>query len=242
MQADAGSVTALGIGEEFLRGILTGYRFFVAQTPEDTHRAIAVRKAVYVDGSGYRLPVPDRYDARSWFLVAEDTSTGEPVGSMRLTPRAAGSLEAEEYFGLPASLRAGSAVELNRFAILPAYRKGKTFLPVVSLGLFKLVRRFLQQTEARYMVIASKPERVWTYEWMRFKRTGLVAQYAKLDYAEHELLSYDFRRAGDILRGHPFEGFFERMEYAEVELPEAIPALGIGIHSVEGVTPLRRSA
>jgi N-acyl-L-homoserine lactone synthetase len=239
MQLDQATAKATTTDEAFLAGLLNGYRFRVCQSPEDAERALDVRRAVYVNASGYRLPVPDQYDARSWFLLAEDTWTGEAVGSMRLTPRGAGPLEAEEYFRLPASLRNAATVELNRFAILPAYRKGKTFLPVVSLGLFKLVRRYLQQAGARYMVIASKPERVWTYEWMRFERTGLIEKYAKLDYAEHELLSYDFERASEILRGHPFEAFFESIEYREVVLPSTIPSLGIGVERAE---LLRRSA
>jgi len=148
---------------------------------------------------------------------------------MRLTPRFAGLLEAEEYFSLPRRLGTPKSIELNRFAILPEYRKGKTFLPVVSLGLFKLVHDFLVRIGAHHMIIASKPARVWTYEWMRFQRTGLVAPYAKLDYAEHELLSYDFRRAPTILKGHPFREFFVSMKYEEVVLPRRLPSLGLAI-------------
>lgn len=215
--------------------ILSGYRFRVAATAADVERALEVRRQVYVDGSGYQLPVPDRYDSRSWFLIAEDLATGAVVGCMRLTPHFAGPLEAEEYFTLPAALRTPTTIELNRFAILPAYRKGKTFVPVVSVGLFTLVRRFLQLVGATRMVIASKPERVWTYEWLRFKRTGLSARYAKLDYAEHELLTYDFTRAEEILQGHPFEAVFVHNDYREVEVPATVPALGLGVEDVAEV-------
>ena len=212
-----------------LAGLLRGYRFRVCETAEAARKALDIRRRVYVDASGYRLPIPDAYDTRSWLLLAEEDHSGQPVGSMRLTPRFAGPLEAEEYFTLPRELRSPWAVEINRFAILPAYRKGKLFLPVVSLGLFKLVMRFLQTLDAEHMVIASKPERVWTYEWMRFKRTGLTARYAKLDYTEHELLSYDFRRAVTILEGHPFRDFFVELEYSEVVMPTCAPALGLGM-------------
>src|SRR5204863_2360181 len=103
----------------------------------------------------------------------------------RITPRE-GLLEAEEYFTLPLRLRTPRAAEISRLAILPAHRKSRTFLPIVSLGLFKLTMRFLERVDAEYMVICSRPERIWTFEWMRFSRTGLSASYTKLAGAPHE--------------------------------------------------------
>ena len=208
--------------------LLEGYRFRVCETARDVRRALEVRRRVYVEAAGYKLPVPDAYDARSWFLIAEEIRTGEAVGSMRLTPRSGGPLELEEYFGLSKALRVSTAVELNRFAILPGHRKGKTFLPVVSLGLFKLVHTFLESIAAEFMIIASKPERVWTYEWMRFQPTGQRARYGLLEGAEHALLWYDFTRAREILEGHPFQGFFTDFDYPEVVRPAVCPALGLG--------------
>ena len=215
--------------DDGLLQLLEGYRFRVCEDAETAARALGVRRRVYVDGAGYAIPVPDGYDVRSWFLLAEDAHTGEAAGSMRLTPRLAGRLELEKYFTLPATLRSPKSVELNRFAILPGHRKGKTFLPVVSLGLFKLVHSFLASLESAYMIIASKPERVWTYEWMSFERTGQLAPYGQLGGVEHELLWYDFQRAPAILEGHPFRAFFVDLDYREVLLPERFPPLGLGV-------------
>jgi hypothetical protein len=156
---------------------------------------------------------------------------------MRLTPRFAGPFELEEYFTLPKGLRSPRSVELNRFAILPEYRKSKTFLPVVSLGLFKLALRLLEGMNAHHMVIASKPERIWTYEWMGFRRTGHTAKYGALDAIDHELLSLDVRKVGERLAGHPFEAFFTQLDYREVVLPKRLPALGVGVD-----LPLRKTA
>ena len=128
---------------------------------------------------------------------------------------------------LPAWLRSGRAAEISRLAILPQHRKSRTFLPVVSLGLFKLVHQFLRRFEAHYMVICSRPERLWTFEWMRFQRTGLSAHYQKLADAEHELLWYDFRRRAAILEGHPFRDFFVAQDYPEVVVPEHMPVPGL---------------
>jgi hypothetical protein len=205
-----------------------GFRFSLCDTPEQVAQALDIRSRVYVQGSGYSIPVPDQYDVRSWFLLAEDVEADMPVGCMRITPRFAGTFEAEEYFTLPRELRSSAAVELNRFAILPEYRKGKTFLPVVSLGLFKTVMTFLKRLGTDYMVCASKPERAFSYEWMGFRQTGLEAPYGKLDYSKHLLLAHDFYRAEKVIEGHAFKDFFCTLKYSEVVVPKRIPLLGLG--------------
>jgi N-acyl-L-homoserine lactone synthetase len=219
--------------------LLEGYRFRLCLEPAETAAALDVRRQVYVGGSGYDIPVPDEYDRWSWFITAEDTNAGKVVGSMRLTPRWAGPFEAEEYFTLPAALRAPTAVEINRFAILPEYRKGKTFLPIVSVGMFKLLYEYLLVAGASAMVICSKAERIWTYEWLRFRRTGLKAPYGKLGAAEHELLVLDVARAPDLYAGHPFYEFFEPQR-PQIEVPDHVPAVGIGVPPV--IRRIRRSA
>jgi N-acyl-L-homoserine lactone synthetase len=225
---------------EFVAGILGGYRFKVCETPDEVAQALDIRRRVYVDDVGYDVPVPDALDGRSWLLLAIHEETGEPVGSMRITPRFAGPYELEKYFTLPSALRSPKCVEINRFAILPGHRKGKTFLPVVSLGLFKLTMQFLQSMGMHDLVIASKPERIWTYEWLGFARTGRTAAYGTLDAIEHELLTFNLRRADEIFAGHPFESFFGGLDYREVCLPNRLPEIGLGIEVED--QELRRSA
>ena len=211
----------------FEANLLQGYRFSACGTTQAIATALEVRRQVYRDGSGYDVPVPDSYDARSWFLSAQDLSTGQVVGSMRLTPRSAGPLEAEECFRLPLPLQSPRAVEISRFAILPEYRKGKTFLPIVSLGLFSLVKRFLGHVGAQYMVVCSKPQRVWTFEWLCFRRSGLSARYPQLGNTEHELLWADLRQDSALLEGHPFREFLlGHNELPEVVVSEPVPRLG----------------
>src|SRR5262245_61828803 len=221
--------TARPEGDDVLPRLLDGYRFRVCENAAMAARALEVRHRVYVEGAGYDLPIPDEHDARSWLLLAEDVRSGQAVGSMRLTPRLFGPLELERYFTLPRALCAPGSFELNRFAILPGYRRGKTFLPVVSLGLFKLVHSFLRYLQACHMVIATRPERVWTYEWMRFSPTGQRARYGQLAGVEHELLTYDFQNAPTILEGHPFRNFFVELDYREVVLPAHLPPVGLGV-------------
>lgn len=236
---EASQISEIGANDLFAE-LLQGYRFRVCRDAGSIDGALDVRRRVYVEGSGYDIPVPDQYDAWSWFLLAEDTSTGEPVGSMRLTPHWAGPFEAEEYYRLPRALRAPGAVEINRFAILPAHRKGRTFLPVVSVGLFKLVYLFLTRAGGERMVICSKAERIWTYEWLRFTRTGLIAPYGKLGAAPHELLSLEVGCARALYEGHPFLDFFAA-EHAEIEVPGTLPAMGAAVHPTLRAL-LRRSA
>lgn len=228
-------------GNDVIPRLLEGYRFRVCEDTVSAGGAIDVRRQVYVYGSGYDVPVPDDYDQRSWLLLAEEARTGAPVGSMRLTPRTAGRLELEESFRLPAMLRSPRSFELNRFAILPGHRKGTTFLPVVSLGLFKMVHTVLERLNARFMVIASKPERIWPYEWMGFTRSGQQAPYGQLDGAQHELLWYDFTRRADVLSGHPFADFFLHLDYSEIAVPDVLPPLGVGLDT-PSTPPLREVA
>ena len=78
--------------------LLQGYRFTVCSTRRDAERALEIRRRVYVDETGYDISVPDEYDGHSWILLAEDAATGQAVGTMRITSRSEGPLEAEEYF------------------------------------------------------------------------------------------------------------------------------------------------
>lgn len=210
--------------------LFRGFRFRFCRSQEDWEGALAVRRTVYRRDCGYDVPVPDEYDGRSWAIVAEDTTTGQVVGTMRLTPRWTGRVEAEEYFALPRHLRIGATCEITRFAILPEYRKGKTFVPVVSVGLFKLVCEFAQRVGIRHLVVCSKKERLWTYEWLRFRTTGLRARYEKLGDAEHELVTADVERVLAGMADHPFGALFRTGDYEEIEVPERVPAPGMPWH------------
>jgi N-acyl-L-homoserine lactone synthetase len=209
-------------------GLLRGYRFSVCESPADVARGIEVRGRVYRDMSGYDVPIPDEYDSRSWFLLAEHVPSGRAVGSMRVTPRSLGPLEAEEYFRLPASLMAPGVVEVTRFAILPEHRQSKRFLPVVALGLYKLVCHFTRQLRASHVVICSRRERSFAYQWLGFAPTGLTARYAKLADLEHDLLSCDVRGDMEQHRAHRYWEFVFETDHREIVLPGRIPPFGLG--------------
>jgi N-acyl-L-homoserine lactone synthetase len=209
--------------------LLRGYRFRVCEDAASVSHALDIRRRVYLGSCGYEVPIPDAYDDRSWFLLAEHVRSGEPVGSMRVTPRFAGAFEAEEYFRLPARLRMPSAVEITRFAILPDHRHSRRFLPVVALGLYKLVCRFTRQLGTTDVVICAKPERSWAYQWLAFTRSGLTARYTKLGGAEHQLMTCDVRNGMQRHRDHRYWDFVFEIEHPEVTLPETIPPLGVGI-------------
>src|SRR6185369_460207 len=82
----------------YLSDLLKGYRFRVAETAEEFAAALEVRREVYRGDFGYDVEVPDEYDHRSYLLIAEVEETHEIVGTMRITPRDLGPVEAEEYF------------------------------------------------------------------------------------------------------------------------------------------------
>ena len=206
-------------------GLLRGYRFRVCTDPESFAAALDVRRRVYQGGCGYEVPVPDEYDGRSWLLLAEHVESGQAVGTMRITPRSTGPLEAEEYFHLPRHLRHPRTVEVTRFAILPEHRRSEHMMPAVSFGLFKLLINFLEQIGAERAVVCSKDERVFTYEWLSFERTGLSARYTKLANAEHHLLTADLR-AMRSRRDHELWQLIFGMRPAEVVLPDIAPNVG----------------
>jgi hypothetical protein len=213
----------------FKRQLLDGYRFRVCNDPESVAAALDVRRQVYVEDCGYDVPIPDAIDDRSWLLLAEDVATGRPCGTLRITPRALGPLECEDYFRLPPHLQTPRTLEITRFAILREYRKGSTFLPIVSFGLYALTMHVANVAGAANLVIAVKPTRVWTHEWMTFRDTGQVASYGLLGDKPHHLLEFDLETVADRAPGHPFRAFFLGPRLPQLVVPARLPAPGVGV-------------
>jgi len=208
--------------DSYLSTLLKGYRFRIAETAEEFAAALELRREVYCGDFGYDVPVPDEYDHRSYLLIAECEETGEIVGTMRMTPRELGPVEAEEYFELPGDLDSRRAVEISRFAIKRSHRKTRTFLPVISCGLFKLCYEFSMFLGADCQIVCSKAEKMASYLSMGFSSTGITKSYAKLNGAQHELLAHDFNRLDVILKDNPFgELCFTPLD--EVLLPNGMP-------------------
>jgi hypothetical protein len=207
--------------------LLDGFHFRVCRTTEEADRAVEVRRRVYREGAGYTVAVPDELDGRSWLLMAEDTQTGATVGTVRLTPRSAGPLEAEEYIDLPGWLAMPRAIEITRLAILPEYRKTNMLVPAVSFGLFRLTYEFATLLGAEFEVVCSKPERIMSYALMGFQPTGLTASYTKLNGARHELLWHDFRRAATLVENELFRRLYLGAGFPQVATPDVVPALGL---------------
>ena len=208
--------------DSYLSTLLEGYRFRVAETAEEFAAALELRREVYCGDFGYDVPVPDEYDHRSYLLIAECEETGEIVGTMRLTPRELGPVEAEEYFTLPEHLDSIHAVEISRFAIKRSHRKTRTFLPVISVGLFKLCYEFSMLLGADCQIVCSKAEKMASYLSMGFTPTGLSKRYAKLNSVEHQLLEHDFRHVDVILKDNPF-GELCATPLEQVTLPNGVP-------------------
>jgi hypothetical protein len=209
--------------------LLDGFRFRVCETPADAARALEVRRRVYRESAGYSVPVPDDVDGRSWLLLAEDLRAGRAAGTVRITPRSAGPVESEEYVELPAWMATPRTVEITRLAILPEYRKTSMLVPAVSFGLFRLTYEFAMQVGAEVEIVCAKPERVLGYALMGFQPTGIVAAYAKLNGARHELLWHDFRRADAMVENELFRRLYLGRGFPQVTIPTAVPALGLAV-------------
>lgn len=204
--------------------LLKGYRFRVCESPEDVARALAVRRRVYEEELHLSFPIPDPYDGRSWLLLAEDTTTGEAIGAIRVTPRADGPLEVEEHFELPAAYRTPSTVEVTRFTILSAYRTR----PRVMVGLMKLVIECLRRLNARSVVAGATRERVWNYQWFNMTDTGKTARYAGMNDAEVTLMVCDFAEAfAGLAARHPLRDFLRETESPATGAAALPPALAV---------------
>jgi hypothetical protein len=225
-----------------LGDILQGYRFRVCETDEDARRSLAIRRQVYVEEKGVKVEVPDAYDRHSWLLIAEDAETGEAVGTMRITARAAGPLECEHSFILPNVLRGPDVLELSRFAIVRNHRQGKDKAPAVSLGLFKAMILFVERmVGAKRLVLCSKAERVHTYTMVCFRPTGVRAPYTALDGSMHEILFMDLRHGFEPYRDFPMYDYFAVIDSPEIMLPAVLPPLGLGT-TIEVEAPIRATA
>lgn len=221
------------VGRPAYADLLQGYRFTVCETAEAFENAMDVRRRVYNGTCGYQLPIPDGYDHRSWLLLAEHVPSEEAVGTMRVTSRAGGRLEAEEYLTLPPRLRSPRTVEVNRFAVVPAHVKLDRFPAAVSLGLFKLMVKFsIERLGALHAILCAREERVWAFEWLRFQRSGLVARYAKLGNVDHEVLTLDLatRPAND--EDQALSQFLFETEHPEIKLPPLAPTLSQIVENV----------
>ncbi len=220
-----------GATDSYLDTLLKGYRFRVAETAEEFAAALELRREVYCGDFVYEVPVPDAYDHRSYLLIAECEETGEIVGTMRVTPRALGPLEAEEFFELPEDLDMPRAIEISRFAIKRSHRKTRTFLPVVACGLYKLLYEFSMFLGTDCQIVCTKEEKLASYLSMGFTSTGIKKSYVTLNGVEHELLHHDFNHLASILKDNPF-GELCLTPLDEVALPKEFPPTNLVDDSV----------
>src|SRR5439155_12482542 len=153
---------AVGVPARVLRGPASGLPLPRVHGP-GRFRVRARRPAPHLPGA-LRLRRPGAGRVRSSLLAPARRARGlgRGGGTMRITPRSAGPLEAEEYFRLPRHLLSPRTAEVTRFAILPEHRRGEGVMPSVSFGLFKLLINFLDEIGARHAVVCSKEERIWT--------------------------------------------------------------------------------
>lgn len=201
--------------------MLQGYRFRVCETADDVSRALDVRRRVYVEELGNTFPIPDPYDHRSLLLLAEDARTGEAIGTMRLTPRAAGHLEVEEHFELPEQYCASDTVEITRFTILPEYRGTN-----VMAGILKLMVTCLQRMDARWLVAGATQARIHTYAWLTMMNTGTTSHYEGLNGEEVTLMACNFPVAARTMpESHPLREFLLEMDSPEIEISSRVGAM-----------------
>jgi len=221
-----------------VRRWLRGLRFRVCRDANAFARAVAVRHLVYAKKMRAPFPIPDQYDSRSWTIIAEDVATREVAGAIRVTPRLAGPLEAEERFRLPEEYCAADTAEITRFAVLPTARGRKGAMPVVFIGLVKAAILLMQQIGTRHLVVKPTRDRAWAYQWFNLKDTGLTAPYPGLGNELAMLLAGDFREAlAELRRSHRLGTFL-----LDVDTPEIERALSGRVATPDGDAEVPRTA
>lgn len=149
--------------------------------------AYEIRRRVYCDEVGKLTPegVVDDYDNRAARFVAG--IDGVWVSSARMV--FGDAFEMEKYFDLSEFRRQGRCAEINRFAVLPDYRRS-----VAAYGMFRGFYRYAIKNGIRFFCIVTTPENCRMYRHMGFKKIGGPAYYEEL-HCNHDAYVLDLDQA-----------------------------------------------
>lgn len=155
--------------------------------------AYEIRRRVYCHEVGKLTPegVIDDYDNRAVRFVAG--IDGEWVSSARMVFGEA-AFEMEKYFDLSEFRKQGSCAEINRFAVLPDYRRS-----VVAYGMFRGFYRYAIKNRIRFFCIVTTPENCRMYRHMGFKKIGGPIYYEEV-HCDHDADVLDLDQALDEWR------------------------------------------
>jgi hypothetical protein len=203
---------------------LLRFNICVVRSEADLRAVCKVRATSY----GHHLPQlrgaleePDELDWHpdTAVLLARDKTTGEAVGTARLSTNAHGPLQIERSAPLPALLERHLLAEVTRLSVLPNYDD-----PRVKLALMKATYLYAMAHQVQWMVIGARSD-------------GLVRQYRRLGFTDllgegrsvalahagnlqHRVLGLDVTAAERNWHAaqHPFYDFMVRTHHSDIQL------------------------
>lgn len=189
-------------------------------------RAEAYGRRMPAFGQSLRQPEASDRGAGTAILMAQDKSTGQVVGTMRIHSNLHETLPIEGVFRFPKSMRGQLLVELCRFSIQPGYNN-----TAVRLALFKAMYLYCYAHQVQHIWVAARRPLDRIYKSLGFKPPGADELWVPLSYADdiaHSILSFDVLAAERLWfdMRHPLYEFMVRTYHPDIQVFSGGPPWG----------------
>lgn len=151
-----------------LRSQDTRYRVRVARTESDLESCLQLRSDAFRDVSAslsthLLKPEPEDQEPGGVVLLAQDTSTGETVGTVRAVTNWYRPIEFERYVQLPDRFSGVCLAQVSRLCV-----STRQTTPVVTWLLLKAVNRYCEALQVRFAVVSGRRSLARMYEGFGF--------------------------------------------------------------------------
>jgi hypothetical protein len=200
------------------------FNICVVRSEADLRAVCKVRATSY----GHHLPqlrgVLEEPDELDWHpdtavLLARDKTTGEAVGTVRLSTNARRPLQIERSAPLPAPLEQQLLAEVTRLSVLPTHDD-----PRVKLALMKATYLYAMAHQVQWMVIGARSDGL-VRQYRRLGFTDLLGEGRRIALAhagnlQHRVLGFDVTAAERNWHAaqHPFYDFMVRTHHPDIQL------------------------
>jgi N-acyl-L-homoserine lactone synthetase len=157
-------------------------------------KAIEIRQRVYIEEFGFDLGghgPRDALDERAVHLLATTTS-GEPVGSLRLIDASARPFEIEAFLDISKCLTPDRhPAEITRLCILAPYRRISR-AAFVHLAILEAVMRLARRLGITDFIASTRADLLQFYQYLLFETfPGAVYAHPEIGNAPHTLMRLD---------------------------------------------------
>jgi len=173
--------------------------------------ALRVRQQVYCEELGYNWQSPeDGLDARGTLCVVRNKDE-EAIASLRIVGPEARPYEIERFISVEHILPPDSrAAELNRFCILPAYRRMSSS---VHVALFTFMFGLARRERFSHFILASKRSIAAIYRYLLFEEVkGYEFLHSELADSPHDIYLLELHNLVDRYKAasHPWVRLLEQ--------------------------------